>query len=148
VLAFGIYLISTGHFSVGLLVSYLAYATYFYNPLRQLASLWTSFQVAMAGWDRIAQILTLENDLQTLPGAAITSNGSPSLIEFRSVHFAYPNGKEVLHNVSLKLEKGKTYAFVGLTGGGKTTTASLIARLYDPTAGTVFLEGRDIRSSE
>ena len=54
VLTFGIYLISTGHFSIGLLVSYLSYATNFYNPLRQLAALWTNFQVAMAGADRIS----------------------------------------------------------------------------------------------
>ena len=57
VLTVGIYLISTGHFSIGLLVSYLSYATNFYNPLRQLAALWTNFQVAMAGWDRISHIL-------------------------------------------------------------------------------------------
>ena len=56
VLIYGIYLISTGYFTVGFLISYISYATLFYNPLRQLAALWTSFQVAMAGWDRISQI--------------------------------------------------------------------------------------------
>jgi ATP-binding cassette subfamily B protein len=126
------------------LVSYLAYVTYFYNPLRQLAALWTSFQVAMAGWDRIAKILSLDTNLVTI------SNGTPSsadaLIEFKDVHFGYDENKEILHNISLKLLKGKTYAFVGPTGGGKTTTASLIARLYDPTTGTVLLDGKDIRS--
>ncbi|MDP4131736.1 MAG: ABC transporter ATP-binding protein, partial [Bacteroidota bacterium] len=146
VLAYGIYLISTGSFSIGLLVSYLAYATNFYNPLRQLASLWTSFQVAMAGWDRIARILSLDTNLETIPED--TTTRSPSLVEFRHVHFSYPDGKEVLHNISLKLERGKNYAFVGPTGGGKTTTASLIARLYDPVMGTVFLDGKDIRSYE
>src|SRR6185295_8654691 len=66
VLTYGIYLISTGDFSIGLLVSYIAYVTYFYNPLRQLAALWTSFQVAMAGWDRIARILSLNTNLLTI----------------------------------------------------------------------------------
>ncbi|HEY0245590.1 MAG TPA: ABC transporter ATP-binding protein [Mucilaginibacter sp.] len=145
VLSYGIYLISTGEFSIGLLVSYLAYAVNFYNPLRQLASLWTSFQVAMAGWDRIAQILSLDTDLVTIENGAIAEN-STALIEFKNVHFSYQNSKEILHNVSLQLERGKTYAFVGPTGGGKTTTASLIARLYDPTIGTVFLDGKDIRT--
>jgi len=63
-----------------------------------------------------------------------------------AVNFAYHNGKEVLHNINITLEKGKTYALVGPTGGGKTTTASLIARLYDPTGGTIFLNGKDIRN--
>ncbi|MDB5111188.1 MAG: lipid export ATP-binding/permease protein MsbA [Mucilaginibacter sp.] len=144
VLLYGIYLISIGSFSIGLLVSYLAYATNFYNPLRQLASLWTSFQVAMAGWDRIAQILSLDTDLVTIENNTKTS--SSALVEFRNVHFSYQKDKEILHNVSLELERGKTYAFVGPTGGGKTTTASLIARLYDATSGTVFLDGKDIRT--
>jgi ATP-binding cassette subfamily B protein len=144
VLTYGIYLIAVGDFSIGLLVSYLAYAVNFYNPLRQLASLWTSFQVAMAGWDRIAMILALDTDLITVEKAV--TEPSTALVEFRNVHFSYQNSKEILHQVSLQLERGKTYAFVGPTGGGKTTTASLIARLYDPTTGTVFLDGKDIRS--
>jgi ATP-binding cassette subfamily B protein len=144
VLTYGIYLIAHGSFSIGLLVSYLAYVTYFYNPLRQLASLWTSFQVAMAGWDRIAKILSLNTNLVTIDNKnGIASN---TLIEFRDVHFGYDDNKEILHNISLALSKGKTYAFVGPTGGGKTTTASLIARLYDPTTGTVLLDGKDIRT--
>ncbi|MEO7120898.1 MAG: ABC transporter ATP-binding protein [Ginsengibacter sp.] len=144
VLTYGIYLISTGSFSIGLLVSYLGYVVYFYNPLRQLASLWTSFQVAMAGWDRITKILSLDSDLLAIADGQ--QSQSDSLIEFKNVSFNYDSSREILHNVSLKLERGKTYAFVGPTGGGKTTTASLIARLYDATSGTVLLNGKDIRS--
>ncbi len=144
VLAFGISLIQKGQFTVGLLVSYLSYATNFYNPLRQLAALWANFQVAMAGWDRISAILSLETDLVQVEDPSPES--SSSLLEFRNVHFSYPDGKEVLHNISFNLEPGKTYAFVGPTGGGKTTTASLIARLFDPTTGKVLLSGRDLRS--
>ena len=146
VLAYGIYLISIGDFSVGLLVSYLSYANSFYNPLRQLATLWTSFQTAMAGWDRVSQILSLETNLVTVTEKPLET--SDALLEFRNVHFAYPGGNEILHNINFKLERGKTYALVGPTGGGKTTTASLIARLYDPTHGTIFLDGKDIRSYE
>jgi ATP-binding cassette subfamily B protein len=144
VLTFGIYLISHSEFSIGLLVSYLAYVTYFYNPLRQLASLWASFQVAMAGWDRITRILSLQNNLAVINNG--TFSNSNAVVEFKNVHFSYDGKNEILHNISLQLERGRTYAFVGPTGGGKTTTASLIARLYDATTGIVFLDGKDIRS--
>lgn len=146
VLAFGLYLISTGNFSVGLLISFLSYINSFYNPLRQLAALWTNFQVAMAGWDRISHILSFDNNLKiSLPQSEPCDAAA---ISFSQVSFTYPNGKEVLHRVSFELERGRTYAFVGPTGGGKTTTASIIARLYDPTRGRVMLNGRDLRSYE
>ncbi len=144
VMGYGIYLISKGEFEPGLLVSYFSYAAQFYNPLRQLASLWANFQTAMAGWDRIAHILALETDLVTVSG--ITGEPSKALLEFRNVHFSYDESREILHNINLKLERGKTYALVGPTGGGKTTTASLIARLYDATSGTILLDGKDIRT--
>lgn len=144
VLTYGIYLISKGTLTIGLLVSYIAYVVNFYNPLRQLASLWSSFQVAMAGWDRIAHILSLENNLTVID--TVTNSTTDCVLEFKHVHFAYPKGKEILHNINLKLGRGKTYALVGPTGGGKTTTASLMARLYDPTEGMIFLDGKDIRT--
>jgi ATP-binding cassette subfamily B protein len=146
VLAFGIYLISVGNFSIGLLISFIAYVQYFYQPLRQLATLWASFQTAMAAWDRISIILNLESNLAKKIESHAIKIPNPPLLIFQHVSFQYPDGKKVLHDINFDLEKGKTYAFVGPTGGGKTTTASLIARLYDPTEGEVFLNGRDLRS--
>ena len=148
VFGYGIYLLSKGEFGkvgIGLVaVSFPSYANNFYNPLRQLAALWTGFQTAMAGWDRIGQILALDTDLVSVQKTMPEANAP--LLEFRNVHFGYTDDKEILHNISFKLEQGKTYALVGPTGGGKTTTASLIARLYDPNQGTVLLNGTDIRS--
>ena len=144
VLTFGIYLIASGQFSIGLLISFLAYIANFYNPLRQIAALWANFQVALAGWDRISQILVMQNNLTVVKNTVKDETGS--LVSFRNVSFSYIPGNEILKNVSFDLERGKTYAFVGPTGGGKTTTASLMARLYDPTSGKIILNGVDIRS--
>lgn len=144
VLAYGIYLITQGNFTVGLLISYIAYAQSFYRPLRQIATLWASFQTTMAAWDRISIILNLESDLEYGKDGQNVPNGK-SLLQFKDVTFSYPNGKIVLDKINIELEKGKTYAFVGPTGGGKTTTASLIARLYDPNEGSIHLNGISLK---
>lgn len=148
VLAFGIYLIIRGLFTIGLLISFIAYVQNFYQPLRQLAALWASFQTAIAAWDRISVILNLESNLPQLPAADLTPGNEPGkpVISFKNVSFQYSDDKKVLHDISFDMEAGKTYALVGPTGGGKTTTASLIARLYDPTEGQVLLRGKDIRT--
>jgi ATP-binding cassette subfamily B protein len=149
VLAYGIYLITLGHFTVGLLIGFLLYVNNFYSPLRQLASVWPSLQLALAGLDRISEVLNLESNVRTMPKETkeILSS-SDAVLEFKNVSFGYDSEKDVLRNINFSLERGKTYALVGPTGGGKTTTASLMARLYDPSKGTVYLEGKDIRFYE
>jgi ATP-binding cassette subfamily B protein len=144
VLSLGIWLIIKGYFSIGLLISFIAYITNFYNPLRQMAALWANFQLALAAWDRISFLLSFNNNLEIIDCQQLES--SSSYLHFGNVSFSYPNGKEVLHKVSFDLQRGRTYAFVGPTGGGKTTTASLIARLYDASKGSIMLDGKDIRS--
>ena len=142
-LTVGVYFISRGSFTIGLLISFVAYSTTLYNQLRQIAAVWTNFQVAMSGWDRISDILSLQNNLATIEVPA--QNHSGGVLSFDAVGFQYSDGTRVLRSVSFSLEAGKTYALVGPTGGGKTTTASLMARLFDPSEGTVFLHGKDIR---
>ncbi|ODS59147.1 MAG: multidrug ABC transporter [Acidobacteria bacterium SCN 69-37] len=146
VLAFGFALVSGGAASVGLLIGFLIYVNNFYMPLRQLAVIWSSFQMAMASIDRISEVLALESNLPQLPPEPVPSGPADAVLAFDHVSFAYAGGAPVLEDVTFALERGRTYAFVGPTGGGKTTTASLMARLYDPDAGRVLLDGRDIRS--
>ncbi len=143
VVAYGIYLIEAGQVTLGLLIGFLLYVNNFYGPMRQLATVWASFQMAMAALDRISEVLALESNLPVIDAAPAVSE---SVLSFRQVWFHYPDGKEVLRDVSFEMERGKAYALVGPTGGGKTTTANLMARLYDPTQGSVMLHGRDIRS--
>jgi len=143
VIAYGIYLISVGNITIGLLIGFLLYVNNFYGPLRQLASVWQSFQLALASLDRISEVLDLESDIQVVPLVKVSDS---SVLEFKNVSFHYTEGIDVLRDISFALEKGKTYALVGPTGGGKTTIASLMARLYDPSIGDVYLKGKDIRS--
>lgn len=147
VLYYGIYLISKGNFSFGLLISFLTYTSRFYDPIRQIAAVWPSFQMAVAGWERISAILSLKSNLITHETANISeSRDNNCALEFKNVSFGYSPEKIILKNISFKLEKGKTYALIGPTGGGKTTTASLMVRLYDPTDGLIYLDCQDIRT--
>jgi len=145
VLFYGIYLISIGNLTVGLLISYLTYLSRFYDPIRQVAGLWASFQTALGSYDRISEILNLKSDLivEALPEPAPKSN---AVLSFKNVSFHYPDGQNVLNKINFELLAGKTYAFVGPTGGGKTTTASLMSHLFDPTSGHILLHGRDLKT--
>jgi ATP-binding cassette subfamily B protein len=146
VLAYGFLLIENGTVTVGLLIGFLIYVNNFYMPLRQLAVIWSSFQLAMSSIDRISEVLALEPNMPQLASAPGPDGPAEAVLAFDHVSFAYPGGAEVLTDVTFSLERGRTYALVGPTGGGKTTTASLMARLYDPTSGRVLLDGRDIRT--
>jgi ATP-binding cassette subfamily B protein len=146
VLIYGVHLVAAGSVTIGLLIAFLMYVNSFYLPMRQLATVWASFQLALAGLDRIAAVLQLESNMPVR--ARDAAREGSALLAFEHVGFSYPGSAEILHDVSFALERGKTYALVGPTGGGKTTTAALMARLYDPTQGRVLLDGHDIRTYE
>jgi ATP-binding cassette subfamily B protein len=144
VLMYGLSLVAGGHLTVGVLIGVVLYVNSFYMPLRQLAVVWATFQLALAGLDRISAVLALESNMPTMTGAEPARLGP--VLEFEHVDFSYPGGSPVLRGANFALERGQTYALVGPTGGGKTTTAFLMARLYDPTSGRVRLDGRDVRA--
>lgn len=150
VLLVGISMIQSGEIDIGTLIGFILYIERFYQPLRIIASLFGSIQSASAAWIRIDRLLKLENNLKIINQDnklinQATSESSNFMI-LKNVHFSYDTNKNVLEDVSIELEKGKTYALVGPTGGGKSTLASLLARLYDPAEGEILLENRDLKS--
>lgn len=145
VLVAGVNMILSGNLTVGILISFMTYTDKFYGPLRQMAQVWANTQMAFAAWVRISEILKMRSDLEIIPKVNLEKDFE-NIVRFDEVNFSYDEGKKVLDKISLKLKPGKTYAMVGPTGGGKSTTASLMCRLYDPNEGKIYFEGQDIRS--
>lgn len=146
VLVMGVGMIIKGQMTVGLLISFLAYTDKFYAPLRQMAQVWSNTQMAFAGWVRISEILDLKSDLEVLETEKTLERRNREVLVFDKVSFSYDGKKIILDKINLDFKKGKTYAMVGPTGGGKSTMAALMCRLYDPDSGKIYFEGRDIRS--
>lgn len=147
VLVYGFHLIALGEVTIGILIAFLAYTQRFYSPLQYMASFFASVQAASAAWSRIREILGLKNNLEVADDIVFSETTAKDLrIELKNVSFKYEGGNSVIEHADLQFAPGKTYALVGPTGGGKSTLASLMAHLYDPTSGVVFLNGKDIRS--
>jgi len=146
VLVMGIGMIVGGQITIGLLIAFLAYTDKFYAPLRQMAQIWSNTQMAFAGWVRISEILDLKTDLKVVETKNNLKVKEDDVLVFNKVKFSYDGEKIILDKVNLDFKKGKTYAMVGPTGGGKSTMAALMCRLYDPDSGQIYFEGKDIRS--
>lgn len=144
----GVYLISIGQTTIGVLIAFISYTQRFYDPLRTLAVIFGSFQKAVAAWSRITEIFDLKDNLQIIPQVENYHNHDEKnlKLELKNVSFSYEENMKILENINLQFESGKTYALVGPTGGGKSTLASLMSRLYDPDEGEVIFDNRDIRS--
>ena len=115
-----------------------------YSPIRGLGRTAARFQRAAAGAQRVASLLDVPSLVRERP----TSRSLPrprGLIEFRHVTFGYPRGPAVLHGIDLRVEPGETVALIGPSGGGKSSLVQLLLRLYDPTNGTVAIDGHDLR---
>lgn len=140
----GFYLITNGEITLGLLVSFIAYTNSFYSPLREMAAVYSMVQTGLAAWSRIQELLSLKSNMEQVFQKHESSK--EFILEFKNVDFGYSPEKQILNDVEFGFKPGKTYALVGPTGGGKSTTASLMTRLYDPTEGRVYLYGKDIRS--
>jgi ATP-binding cassette subfamily B multidrug efflux pump len=130
--------------SLGLVVTFLSYVQRFNHPIQQIAVLWTNIQSAVAGGERIFELIDTAPDITDRPDA----RPMPPIqgqVEFTDVDAWYKEGEAVLKNINLTAKPGKTVAIVGPTGAGKTTLANLIPRFYDVKGGSVKIDGSDVR---
>ena len=130
--------------SLGALVAFITYAQRFYQPIRDLSEKYNILQAAMAASERIFKLLDTKISIPESPKPVKIKEISGD-IEFKNVWFAY-NEDYVLKDISFKVKRGQSIAFVGATGAGKSTIINLLARFYDPDRGTVFIDGIDIKN--
>jgi ABC-type multidrug transport system fused ATPase/permease subunit len=144
VVGFGGYLAYRNQLSVADVVGFLLYLALFYAPITGLAHLMESAQQALAGAERVIEILDAPQSIKDLPNAQSIGKAEGQ-ISFENVSFSYIEGVPVLEDVSFDIKPGQMAALVGATGVGKTTLSQLISRFYDPTQGKVCLDGHDLR---
>lgn len=129
---------------LGLVTSFLLYVRQFTRPFVEIANIYNNFQTAVAGAERVFEILDEEPEPPDREGAL--ELGRPrGDIELRQVEFGYTPGEPVLKGVSVKIPAGTQAAIVGATGSGKTTIINLLTRFYDVWEGSILLDGRDLR---
>jgi len=145
ILGYGGYLVFDGQTTIGVLTAFLGYATTFFDPVQQLSQLYSTFLSAVAALDKIMEVLEQDPQVTDVPFAEELERVKGH-VRFADVHFSYGTGPEVLHGIDLNVPAGTTVALVGHTGAGKSTIAKLIARFYDPTQGTISVDGVDLRS--
>jgi ATP-binding cassette, subfamily B, bacterial len=136
-----------GRLSLGDLMMFLVYLTMLLEPMGVLAGTVTQFQNSLAGFDRVLDLLAEPREMADCPGTrAVSKSTAAGGITLSNVGFIYPGtSRPVLRDIDLEVEPGETIALVGRSGSGKTTLCNLIARFYDPTQGTVALDGVNLR---
>lgn len=147
VIAFAGYQVINGHLTLGTMVAFIAYIERLYSPLRRLVNSSTALTQSFASMDRIIELLDEPYDIvdkkDALPIKALKGD-----VRFRQVDFGYTEHELVLKNIDFHIEPGEKVAFVGMSGGGKSTIVSLIPRFFDVTSGAVEIDGVDVREMQ
>lgn len=144
ILGYGGYRVVAGVMTIGVLYAFFTYLSRFFQPIQDLTQQYTLVQSAMAAAEKIFGILDETPEVEDAP-AAVPMPAIAGAVAFRDVTFAYRTGTPVLEGISFEVPAGTRAALVGPTGAGKTTIASLLARLYDPDRGQVLVDGIDLR---
>ena len=130
--------------SVGLIATFISYGQNFTNPLRQLANLYNSIQAALAGAERVFEVIDTPCEVDDGP-EAIPLQSVHGDVRFENVNFEYKPGVPILKNMTLEAKPGQIFALVGPTGAGKTTIINLLTRFYEINTGRISIDGQDIR---
>jgi ABC-type multidrug transport system fused ATPase/permease subunit len=144
ILLFGSLEVLAGRMTLGTVLVFASYLSHLYRPIRNLTKLSKTFARASVSADRIAEILEAEPEIRDDPNA-IEASGLAGAIAFENVSFDYGDGRKVLDDVSFSVTPGHRVALVGASGAGKSTLVALVLRFYDPTSGSISIDGVDLR---
>jgi ABC-type multidrug transport system fused ATPase/permease subunit len=145
VVCYGGYQVMVGTMTAGSLVAFYGYTLQLFYPLYGVVDVYSKLQRAGASVQRLMEITEAEVTLHDHPGARALAQNAPIAIELKNVSFGYSADRPVLKEISLRVNSGERVALTGTSGNGKSTIAKLVARLYDARAGTVLVEGSDVR---
>ena len=148
VIFFGARMAIAGTLSIADLVAFFLYLDSFYTPVRSLGNSMEAVQESLAGFERIAEILTVTPEIASPAEPHVFLEPIKGNVHFENVHFSYNQDEEVLNAINLDIPAGSTVALIGPTGVGKTTLVSLIPRFYDVVEGRVSIDGVDVREIE
>lgn len=148
VIFFGARMAIAGTLSIADLVAFFLYLDSFYTPVRSLGNSMEAVQESLAGFERIAEILTVTPEIASPAEPHVFLEPIKGNVRFENVHFSYNQDEEVLNAINLDIPAGSTVALIGPTGVGKTTLVSLIPRFYDVVEGKVSIDGVDVREIE